>query len=199
MRRGTMRSNGLHVVEVRRSRLAFVCCCLIAISACVGAAAVLLLAKSGSKPLDPGVGAADRPLVTVPVRLAGVIDERARFRRIFCALDSDHGAGFPARRTCQEALQLLPGEDNPPSRPLSLGRPGGTPLLHIVIIPGMFGECVKHWALPLQDAAAYLRSQGYRVDTVEVGGRSRQKRENNPYAHTIHDRLRPGAGRGAAG
>lgn len=36
----------------------------------------------------------------------------------------------------------------------------------------MFGQCVKHWAMPLQDAAAYLRLQGYRVDTIDVGGRS---------------------------
>lgn len=147
--------------------------------------------KGRAKRLDLAVGAPDRPLVTVPVRLAGVIDNRARFRQIFCALDLDHGAQFLVRRTCEDSLQRLAGEGPSPSLPLSLSPPQGAPLLHIVIIPGMFGQCVKPWALPLQDAGAYLRSQGYRVDTIDVGGRASSAQNADTIAHTLPQLLKP--------
>ena len=177
---------------MRRSRLALACCCLIALGACLAAAVALLLAKDRSKSSELAVDAPDRPLVTVPARLAGVIDDRARFRQIFCALDADHGARFAVRRTCRDSLQQLAGEEPQGPRPVSLVPPPSTPLLHIVIIPGMFGRCVKRWALPLQDAATYLRSQGYRVDTIEVGGRSSSEQNADTIANALPQLLRPG-------
>lgn len=178
--------------QMPRSRLALVCFCLIALGACLGAAAALLLAKNRSKTADLAVGAPDRPLVTVPVRLAGVFDDRARFRQIFCALDAAHGARFVVQRTCQDSLQQLAGEQPQLPRPVSISPPRSTPLLHVVIIPGMFGQCVKRWSLPLQDAATYLRSQGYRVDTIEVGGRSSSKQNADTIANALPQLLKPG-------
>lgn len=66
-----------------------------------------------------------------------------------------------------------------------------TPNPHIVIIPGMFGECVKHLALPLQDGAAYLRSHGYRVDTIDVGGRSSSTQNADTIANALPQLLKP--------
>lgn len=191
MRHGTARSSA-PTVAMRRGTMALVCCCLVAVSVCLGAAAALFVTKGRYKALDLAVGAPDRPLVTVPAQLAGVIDDRARFRQIFCALDADHGARFSTRRTCADSLHRLAGEDAPPSRPVSLGRAGGTPLLHIVLIPGMFGQCVKNWARPLEDAAAYLRSQGYRVDTIDVGGRSSSEENADTIARALPQLLKPG-------
>lgn len=165
---------------------------MIALGACFGAAAWLLFADGRSTSSGLAAGATDQPLVTVPVRLAGVIDDRARFRKIFCALDAAHGAQFRVRRTCQDSLQQLAGEGSPGSQPVSLGRPAGGPVLHIVIIPGMFGECVQRWALPLQDAATYLRTQGYRVDTIDVGGRSSSEQNADTIASALPRLLRPG-------
>ena len=152
----------------RNLRIAFVL--LLLISAGIGAAAALIFA---GRPANFGMpfGAPARPIVTVPVSLAGIIDDRARFRQIFCALDARHGSQFPVHRSCGNALWQLDGE-RPTVQPVSLETPRGNSLLHIIIVPGMFGECVKRWALPLQDAAAYMRSQGYRVDTIDVSGRS---------------------------
>lgn len=185
------RGGGPHLIELRKSHLALVCC-LVGLGACLGAAAALLVGTDRSKSLDLAVGASDRPVVTVPIRIAGIIDDRARFRQIFCALDADHGARFSIRRACRESLQQLAGEDPPSSRPLSLSPPPvAMPHLHIVIIPGMFGHCVKHWALPLQDGAAYLRSQGYRVDTLDVGGRSSSEQNADTIGRALPRMLKP--------
>ncbi len=69
-------------------------------------------------------------------------------------------------------------------------RPSGA-LLHIVIVPGMFGQCVKKWALPLQDAALFMKQQGYRVDTLDVDGRSSSARNAQIIAHTLPSLLKP--------
>ena len=186
-----MRPSEPHVIAFRRSSLALACCCLISLSAFVGAAIGLVVANGRPDAVDLAVGAPDRPVLTVPVRLAGVIDDRARFRQIFCALDADHGARFSIRRTCQDSLQQLAGEGGPTSRLLSLQPRRGTPPLHVVLIPGMFGQCVKHWALPLQDAAEYLRSQGYRIDTIDVGGRSSSEQNADTIARVLRQLLKP--------
>ena len=144
---------------------------LVILGACLGAAAALMI---GGRPANMAMPFAvpARPIIVVPASLAGVIDDRARFRQIFCALDAAHGAQFPSHRSCDTALQRLGGEGAPASRPVSLEPPRGPKHFHIVIVPGMFGDCVQQWAQPLQDAAAYMRSQGYSVDTIGVDGRS---------------------------
>lgn len=180
-----------HSVTLRRSSLALVCCFSIALGACLGAAAALLVTKSRSVRVDTAVGAHDRPVVIVPARLAGIIDDRARFRQIFCGLDADHGARFSVRRTCEQALQQLAGEAPPPFHAPPLAPTRRPPILHIVIIPGMFGQCVKRWALPLGDAAVYLRSQGYRVDIIDVGGRSSSVKNAGMIARALSQLLKP--------
>ena len=133
----------------------------------LGALAVLVFQHRSSH-FGDNSGASAIPAMTVPVSFANVIDDRARFRQIFCALDADHGSQFPARRSCENALQRLGGEGAPSLRPIPVRPSDRGRLLHIVIVPGMFGQCLKKWALPLQDAASYMRRQGYRVDTIDV-------------------------------
>ena len=128
----------------------------------------------------------------VPVQLAGVIDDRARFRQIFCALDVAHGSQFPVHRSCGDALQPLDGEGAPASITVSLGPRSNRAPLHIVIIPGMFGQCVKQWAMPLEDGAAYLRSEGYRVDTIDVDGLSSSAKNASIIAASLSQLLRSG-------
>ena len=164
---------------------------LVVLSACLGAATVLIL-PCRSDNFGLPYGAPALPTVMVPASLAGVIDDRARFRQIFCALDARHGSQFPAHRTCNEALQRLEEEPPPSVRPLPIEPPQGTPLLHIVIVPGMFGQCLSAWASPLGDAAAYMRRQGYRVDTIEVDGRSSSARNANIIALKLPRLLAPG-------
>ena len=100
---------------------------------------LLFWARSDNSALD--YSDPPRPAMMVPVSLAGVIDDRARFRQIFCALDEDHGSKFPIRRSCKDALQQLGGEGRPGLRPIPVQPRDRDALLHIVIIPGMFGQC----------------------------------------------------------
>lgn len=165
--------------------------CRLALSACLGALAMAVL-LSRHDHFDTGHNPSAWPAALVPVSLVGVIDDRARFRQIFCALDADHGAQFPDHRPCKDSLQQLSGDGRPISRPL-LSRPRDrAAALHVVIIPGMFGQCVKKLALPLQDAAAYMKTQGYRVDTIDVGGRSSSARNAGTIAHALPRLLGPG-------
>jgi len=173
-----------------RSRPHFGYWFLLVLSACVGAAAALTLVGRSTNFGMP-VGAPARPAIMVPVSFAGVIDDRARFRQIFCALDAQKGSQFPIHRTCDEALQRLGAEGEPNLRPVPFEPPRGAALLHIIIIPGMFGDCVKRWALPFQDAAAYMRSQGYRVDTIDVDGRSSSATNADTISRTLPRLLSP--------
>ena len=163
----------------------------LVLSAGLGAAAMWTLLNRSDNFGMP-YGAPARPTVMVPASLAGVIDDRARFRQIFCALDADHGSQFPVHRPCNEALQRLEGEGAPSARPVSINPPRGQPLVHIVIVPGMFGQCVRAWASPLADAAAYLRGEGYRVDTIDVDGRSSSARNASIIAESLPRLLSPG-------
>lgn len=160
------------------------------LSACLGALVFALIIGRARSPgvTDEGPG---RPAMMVPVSLAGVIDDRARFRQIFCALDADHGSRFPVRRRCEDALQRLGGESARERLQLPHGPPPAAAFLHIVVVPGMFGECLKRWALPLQDAAAYMRGQGYRVDTINVDGRSSSARNADEIARILPEILKP--------
>ncbi|HEV2596162.1 MAG TPA: hypothetical protein VGU01_13280 [Sphingomicrobium sp.] len=163
----------------------------IALSAILGALCILLLTgrHQGSRS-DPGT--AVWPAMMVPVSQTGVVDDRGRFRQIFCALDAEHGAQFSIQRPCNAALQRLSGEALPTTRPLPQPPPDRAKRFHIIIIPGMFGECVRSSAMPLEDAAAYMRAQGYRVDTIDVEGRSSSVRNAGIIARILPKMLKPG-------
>lgn len=162
----------------------------IGLGACLGSVGMLALCV-GHENSASDYPTPSRPAMLVPASLTGVIDDRVRFRQIFCELDQAHGAQFPVERSCGDALQQLDGEDGAGLRPVS-PLPTRATRLHIVIIPGMFGQCVKGSATPLQDAGVYMRTQGYRVDTVDVGGRSSSTENAAMIAHSLRTLLKPG-------
>ncbi len=96
--------------------------------------------------------------------VAPIADTRADYRAVFCALmqRDDPGAG------CSDKLRRFPDETaaaiNPP--PID-----STPAVNVVIVGGLFGECLP--AVPtFGDAAARLRAVGYRVSHAPVMGRA---------------------------
>lgn len=118
----------------------------------------------------PSFDLAVPPQVLVVGAQAGVVDSRARFREVWCAIREDHGKRLPDDRPCDEVLLRIGGEDAPTGRPVAIGSPSGA--LHIVVVPGLFGECFRGTAAPFSDGLAHLETHGYRTEIAWVSGRS---------------------------
>jgi hypothetical protein len=109
------------------------------------------------------------PLILVPSSYAKVVDGRGRFREIYCAVRADHGRALPEDLPCDDALVRLLDEPAGNGRPVNLAGPGTS--LRIVVVPGIFAECVRE-PLAFSDGLAHLRALGYATDYVPVSGRS---------------------------
>lgn len=113
------------------------------------------------------------PLALVPASAVGAVDLRGEFRARFCAIMADHGAALPHPRPCAAALHELAGEV-PPGRAPELPDPRAFAGLRLVVVPGIFGECVADRALPFEDAREHL-VEGHglaSMDWIPVSGRS---------------------------
>jgi len=108
------------------------------------------------------------PTALVPIGYAGISDERARFREIFCAIQQDHGSQFPDDRPCDHALHRLAGEPDAPGKPVYLG--AARLPLRFVIIPGLGEECVSGFIRPFSDARPHVESLGFKTDFIMVSG-----------------------------
>jgi hypothetical protein len=145
---------------------------------CLGA----LLAACAPQPLLDG-DAEMPPLALVPTGQAGVVDGRARFREIFCALSEDHGAALPDHRPCEQALHRLAGEAPPSGRPVSLGR--ARLGLRLMLVPGLAAQCFGELALPLRLAARHVEQLGYEVSWIDVDGLSSTTRNAGEIAEAV--------------
>jgi hypothetical protein len=135
----------------------------------VAAAALVAGGCGGSAPLMPfdlGV----LPQVLTGAAGAGVIDGRARFREVWCAIRDAHGRYLPDDRPCEDALVRFDGEGPPTGRPVVIEP--APHALRIVVVPGLLGDCLKSTVVPFSDGLAHLEAQGYRGEVVWVSGRS---------------------------
>ena len=90
--------------------------CSVSIPVC---AAVCLGLVACATPLVP-YSTDTPPLVLVPAARAGVIDKRARFREIYCAV-LDARRDLPDHRPCEEALTRVGEEPAGTAQPVDLG------------------------------------------------------------------------------
>ncbi|MGQ3231138.1 MAG: hypothetical protein ACT6R2_19860 [Blastomonas fulva] len=104
--------------------------------------------------------------------MVGASDNRGAFRSRFCAIMADHGSELAHARPCEEALHLLSNEGTAQSGPV----PGQSSFgdVRLVVVPGIFGECVASKVLPFQDAEAHLRERHGlpSIEWIPVSGRS---------------------------
>lgn len=110
------------------------------------------------------------PVVLTPISFANVTDGRARFREIYCAIRTDHGIGLPEDLPCDDALVRLPGEPQSTGRPVNLT--SNTRSLRVVVVPGIFDECIRKYVQSYSDGLAHLRRHGWRTGSIPVSGRS---------------------------
>ena len=134
---------------------------LLAVAAC------LALAACASAPMQPYT-ADTPPLALVPARLAGVTDQRARFREIYCAVLESHGRDLPDYRPCEKALTVVGAEPEPTGRPVDLG-PSRRHLI-VGFVPGLGWECMSDWLAVTGAASKNLGQFGFDAKFLEVGG-----------------------------
>jgi hypothetical protein len=107
---------------------------------------------------------------------AGILDGRAEFRAVFCALmRRDHPRDGAGGADCGAWLRRFPDEaaaaanpSTPPPGDVSVGDPAA---VNLVIVGGLFGQCLGP-GFTFGDAAARLRAGGYRVSYAPVLGRT---------------------------
>jgi hypothetical protein len=81
----------------------------------------LVLVGCASEPLLDGT-AETPPVALVTTSRIEVLDQRGRFREIFCALVEDHGADLPDNRPCDQALHRLLDETPASGEAVNLGQ-----------------------------------------------------------------------------
>ena len=125
------------------------------------------LCGCSSAPLSP-YATNNPPLVLVPAEAAGVKDERARFREIYCAVLEARRYVLPDYRPCEQALTRVGAEPAPTGKPVDLG----PSRRHLVVgfVPGLGWECFADWLNVTGSVAAHLAQFGYDARLVEVGG-----------------------------
>lgn len=117
------------------------------------------------------------PITLVPVAFAGVSDERGDFRRTFCAVMLHHGSSLEHARPCNRALHRLRGEKISNVPDIALRGLTSFADVRLVIVPGVFGECVARYALPFSDSAKHIQeTHGLSpIEWIPVSGRSSSK------------------------
>lgn len=139
----------------------------------VGTGVVIHLAGCGVLP-TPGARS-EQPMVLLPITVAGIEDARGAFAAQFKYELSM--AGAPA--DIGPWLHPIP-EPLPAAAPLPKPGPGTS----VLLVPGIFGECLEEQALPFSDGVSRPRPQNYEqgyqhfrddlgaVRAIKVGGRA---------------------------
>jgi hypothetical protein len=120
----------------------------------------------------PTQGLLDVPATTLSVLgTPPAVDERARFRRLFCEVLTHTGDPQSAKE-CDEYLWPLPQEPiwNGSSRQPSLSL---THSVQVLIVGGAFGDCFPPASTPFEESVERLRGPGLSIDYISsVSGTS---------------------------
>ena len=135
----------------------------------LGVAGIVVTLWGCNEPLIP-FSLDTPPVILTPIQFANVADGRGRFREIYCAIRTDHGRNLPEDLPCEEALVRLAGEPEATGRPVNLKRAARS--LRVVVVPGIFDECIRKYVQTYSDALAHLETHGWRTGTIPTSGRS---------------------------
>jgi hypothetical protein len=105
-----------------------------------------------------------RPTVRSNWAQAGIQDQRQAFADLFCQIYGEGGATSDCRH-------WLWSSTNVPATTASRPSPLTPRQRTLVIVPGIFGECVAPWATPFSSDHKALEGMGYRVTVLQLKGR----------------------------
>lgn len=111
------------------------------------------------------------------------VDGRRRFREIFCTLLARENGFEKGPLGCEKQLHRLVDEAPVVDPPAPL--PPHDTRFRVLIVPGLFGECLADIVTPFAVASARLQRLGYRVETLIVSGRSSADHNGDQIADAI--------------
>ena len=131
----------------------------------------LLLALLGACTSAPTLQELTR--APAPHLLAGspndIVDDRGRFRGLFCAALEERQGSESAQLECDTWLHRI---DDEPTAAQASRRAGSAQPLEVIFVTGALSECFGDVALPFRSASAELAADGHRFRTIVVDGRS---------------------------
>lgn len=135
----------------------------------VCAGLMVFMAGCAPKPLLPWTSDAP-PQALVPIADAGIVDQRGRFREIFCAVLDSRDREWPDYQNCNAALTRVGTEPAGTGEPVHLGKSEREIL--ILIVPGVGWECIENWLNIQAELQTLLQSQGFDAQILDVDGLS---------------------------
>lgn len=122
------------------------------------------------------------PGIFLPIAAQSTIDGRVRFREILCAVTDVRKGQYRDERPCADVLHKLDEPKFTATRPFISD--ANNRLIKVVIVTGLFGECIADYLLPFSDGRYfegyqpqrsgydYLKNLGYEVEVIVTRGRA---------------------------
>lgn len=108
-------------------------------------------------------------LTALPL-VPGIVDRRGRFREIHAAVREARRGLWPDDLPTDQALRIDLLEPSGTGRPVALG--SARLPMRVLIVPGLYGDCVAELVTPFAGGLEHLAAFGYRTGILPVSGRS---------------------------